>query len=927
MAERHDAMSVQVRLFGGVEAVIDGQVVDLGHARQRCVLAVLVAMANRPVSTDQLVDRVWGENPPPRSRAALYSYVSRLRTTLASTPKVTIERDPQGYRLIVDESDVDLHRSRTLITRARAGADDETALTLLAEALTLWRGEPFAGLDTPWLNGLRTALTAERYAAELDRTDLALRRGRHAELVAGLSVRVLEHPLDERLAGQYLLALRRTGRQADAITHYHLVRTMLADQLGTDPSAALQAIYHHILTGTDNRPAPPAPASVPRQLPAAPAWFTGREPEVTTLDRTAGTAGRTVVISAIAGTGGIGKTGLALHWAHQHVDRFPDGQLFVDLRGFAPLGEPLAPEHVIRGFLDGLGINPNRVPADWAAQTALYRSILADKRMLIVLDNAADADQVAPLLPGSPTCTVVITSRRHMPSLTTAHNAQHIPLGVLTEAEARHLLSGRLGADRVAAEADAVETLLACCAGFPLALGIVIGRALAHPTFPLSVLAAELSDDTSALGALDDVDAAASLPAVLSWSVRALTADQARMFGLLGIAPGPDISLSAAASLAALPSVPARLLLRELEHASLVQQHVPGRYRMHDLVRRYANETARERLTEDVRNDALRRVVDFYTHTAQAAHRVTNPHRAATELDPPAPGVHPEPLPDATAATAWLDAEHAALLAAQQTAADHTTAWHLATALHTFCGRRGHLDDRLTVWQVALRAVAVLPDPTRHIHAHRFLGGAYADLGRYDEGIEHLHHALALADEHDDTDEQARTHRMLAWAWGQRGDDKQALHHATRTLELVRTLDLPVREADALNMVGWSAAQLGEYDTAMAHCTAALALHRRHRNPDAEAATLDSLGYIAHHTGQHRQAVEYHQQALTLLRTLGDTYQAAVVLDGLGHPHVALGEYGQARAVWQEALELYQEHGRDTDAARVRGQLDNLESR
>jgi tetratricopeptide (TPR) repeat protein len=848
---------------------------------------------------------------------------------------VAITRDTQGYRLTVDETTVDLHRFRALIRQASASTDDQTALTLLEQALTLWHGDPFAGLDTAWLANLRTALVAERYAAELDRTDRALRCGRAAELVAELSVRVAEHPLDERLAGQFLLALCRTGRPADALTHYQQMRTALAEELGCDPSPALQAIYHQILTGEDHtdqpaNPTPSRPTPVPRQLPAAPVWFTGREPELAELSKVMDAmteVGRTVVISAIGGAGGIGKTWLAVHWAYQHLDRFPDGQLFVDLQGFAPAGEPVSAENAVRGFLAGLGVNPARIPVELDAQITLYRSMIADRRMLIVLDNAADAAQVVPLLPGSPTCTVLITSRRYLPSLVSHHNAQPFPLDVLTHDEARDLLYGRLGAERMAAEAEAVATLVAWCGGFPLALGIVVGRALAHPDFPLSVLAAEISDDTTTLGALDDADAAASLPAVLSWSVRALTTEQARLFGLVGIAPGPDISVPAAASLAALPERQVRAVLRELEHASLVQQHVPGRYRMHDLIRLYATTTAHRDIAGDARDAALRRVVDFYTHTAHTAFRLLHPHRSTIPLDPPAPGVRHQHLPDVPTAQAWLDSEHPVLLAAQHTAASHawySTVWQLASTLDTFHIWRGHHDDRFAMWRLAVDAIAHLPDPTPRIIAHRALGDAYVLLNHHEEGIGHLHQALALAEEHHDVHQQARTHQVIAGAWEHRGDNRQALQHATRSLDLYRTLDQPMGQAEALNAVGWFAARCGEYDTAHAHCQAALTLNRHHHNPYGEAETLDSLGYIAHHTGHHQPAIDYYQQALAVRRALGATSEVAETLDALGHPHVALGEHEQARAVWREAQRLYQEQGRDTDAEHLQQRLDTL---
>jgi tetratricopeptide (TPR) repeat protein len=685
--------------------------------------------------------------------------------------------------------------------------------------------------------------------------------------------------------------------------------------------------------GSIHQHLPPYQIPVPRQLPPAPLRFVGRLPELTQLTAAldiVAEAGTTVVISALAGAGGIGKTALAVHWADASQHRFPDGQLFVDLQGFSPAGAPLEPAVAVRGFLDAFGVAPDRIPADLHAQVGLYRSLVHGKRMLILLDNAASVEQVTPLLPGTPTCTVIATSRHRLAGLTTAYGARLLDLDVLPAADAQALLTRHLGLGRLAAEPDAVADLLAICAGLPLAVRIVAARAEHHPTFPLAVLAEELQDAAARLDGLDAGDLWVNLRAVLSWSVRALSPRAASLFGLLGIAPGPDSSLPAAASLAALPTEQARVMLRELENASLVQQHVPGRYRMHDLIRLYATDTAHHDLAEDVREAALQRLLDFYAHTAHTADRLLDPHSPPLQLDPPAPGVHPQPLPDAPAAMAWFTAEHPVLLAAQHTAACHAchaTVWQLSRFLHIFHSRRGHLHDRLATWRAALDAAAHLPDPTPRIHAHRRLGDAYAALGRHEEGIAHLHQALALAEEHHNPDQQARTHHVLAWASEQRGDDRQALEHATRARDLFRALDQPVGEAETLNAMGWYAARLGDYDTARIHCQAALIQNRHHHNPNGEADTLDSLGYIAYHTGHHQQAIGYHQQALTLFRALGNTYDSADILDHLGHPLETLGEHEQARVVWREALELYQEQGRNDDAARVQRQIDDLDKR
>ncbi|GAA1285163.1 hypothetical protein GCM10009634_33030 [Saccharothrix xinjiangensis] len=714
-------------------------------------------------------------------------------------------------------------------------------------------------------------------------------------------------------------------------------------------SVALQTGAVH--GGVHLHTARPSPAPVvPRQLPAAPGLLAGRAGELARLDRalTAGWrgsdideagpatadppaglagAGTTVLVSAIGGVGGIGKTWLALAWAHRHLDRFPDGQLFVDLRGFSPVGEPMEPAVAVRGFLDALEVDPDRIPTDLDAQAALYRSLVAGRRMLIVLDNAAASEQVVPLLPGSPTCTVLVTGRVRLASLIDRHGARHLPLGILTGDEARVLLADRLGADRTAAAPEAVDELVGLCGGHPLALSIIARTVDTRIHTPLAEVAAEVRE--LGLEMLDhDTDPAASLPAVLSWSLRHLTEQQRTVFALLGIAPGTDTTLLAAAALTALPPARARRALSALEEASLLERRPGGRHTMHDLVRAYATTTARDNLSKPVREAALARAVDFYLHTAHAADQLLNPHAEPIRLDPPVPGARPHPLPDPAAALAWLDTWHSHLLAAQQAAATHgrhQVVLHLAWALDTFHIRRGHRHDDLAVWQAAVHAAAHLPDPAAGILAHRRLGRAYAELGWYEQAAGHLRQALAHAEHHHDSLQSANTHYALAQAWERQGNHQQALEHARRALDLYCDLDQPVRKAVALNAVGWHFVHLGDYDAARDHCLEALVLHRRHGFPEGEAATLDSLGLIAHRIGDHRQALDHYHQAVTLLRGLGDAYMLVEILDRVGHAHAALGHHDQVRTVWQEVLELYRQQGRDSDAQRVQSQIDHLD--
>jgi DNA-binding SARP family transcriptional activator/tetratricopeptide (TPR) repeat protein len=900
-------------LLGDVRAFVDGREVEIKQRQQRCVLAVLLVDLARPVLVDTLVDRVWGERLPKHPRDALYSHVSRLRTALATSQDVRITQRSGGYVLDTDPESVDLQRFRELV--ADAGRHERNALPLLTEALDLWTGEPFADLDSPWLAATRDVLAGERLAARLDLTDLRLRDGGHSGLVAELTELTAAHPLDERAAAQLMLALYRSGRQRDALRHYDLVRHALADELGVDPSPPLRELHQRILTSTAELVATRPSAPVPRQLPAPPRSFSGRTGELDTLTTALKESGGAAVISAVGGLGGIGKTWLALRWAHEHLDEFPDGQLFVNLRGFDPSGRPTSPETAVRGFLDAFGVDPSAIPTGLEAQSALYRSLVAGKRLLVVLDNASDTAQVTPLLPGTTSAAVLVTSRDRLVGLAAGHGARPLPLDVLAEPEARALLASRLGAERVAAEPDAVRQLVASCAGLPAALGIVAARATANPELPLAVWADELRDTATRLAALDDADPTASLSAVLSWSCTALDAQQHRVFGLLGSAAAlPDISTSAVAALSGLPRSAATGALRALERVSLVQRHAADRYRMHDLVGLHAAHDSAVPTT--AREEALRGLVDHYTDTAFAGDRLLDPHRKPVGFAATADSG----LADSASAFAWFDAEHHCLPAVQRIAVDHgwhLDVWRLAWAMTTYHRRRGRSEDLRTAWEPGLAAADELGDAALQVVAHRNLASSYGDTGRPGEAVEHLRIAVTLAASPAD---MALLHRDLAMNCERLADYEAAFDHASRSLDLVRTLDNPVWEADALNNLGWFHAQLGRYEEARAHCEDSLNRCRELRDQDGEGNSLDSLAFIAGRTGRHDEAVRHYHDELILWRGLGYTSEQASALDRLGRTHLDWGERDLARATWQEAVEIYRGMHRTAE-------VDDLEQR
>jgi DNA-binding SARP family transcriptional activator len=867
-------MTAELRVLAGVEAYADGVRLDVGHARQRCVLAALVVDVNRVVTVDQLIERVWAGRLPHQVRQVLRNYVSRLRQALAPCG-VTIERQSGGYLLAADPDIVDMHRFRRLIGEAAAAGSS----ALYEQALELWQGEAFAGLDTPWVDNVRRALEQDRFAAESDHIDLALRQGRHASLLTTLLLRASAHPMDERVAAQVMLALYRSGRQADALTHYEKLRLRLVEELGIDPSPDLRRLHRQILTADATLlPVPPRPMPVPQQLPAPPRSFTGRTAELAALTDLSSTV-------VIGGTGGIGKTWLALRWAHDHLDEFPDGQLYVNLHGFDPSDPPTRPAVALRGFLDALGVDPAAIPVDPGAQAGLFRSLIAGKRMLIVLDNARDSEQIIPLLPGSSSCCVLVTSRHRLGGLVAGHGATRLDLDVFDSKDARELLASQVGADRVAAEPEAVAELLAVCAGLPLALRIVAARAAVHPGFPLSVLVSELQRSSGRLDALDAGELNANLRTALSVSFHALSSEAASVFTLLGAVPGPDISLTAVAALAELSVSRAGVLLRELEALYLVTQHSPNRYSVHDLVRLYAVECPTD-------PEALPRLTDFYLRTANTGAHLLYPHRQALDL---APGL---PLADEASALAWFDAEHAVLLAVSRLAEDEgwdRIVWQLAWTLNPFHRRRGHLHDDISVWQAGLAAAQRLGDTDAQAWAHRFLAHAHMRLG-LDNHVEATQQLRAALSDHG---------------------EKDLPDIIATSLDFYRSTGDTLWEADALAVLGWLSAEHGDTQQARSYCESALPLFRRHHDRVGEAAALDSLGYITHNSGRHNEALRYYREALALRRSVGDAYNEADTLSRLGDIHAALGQAKEAIATWHQALELYQTQNRGTHADRI----------
>jgi DNA-binding SARP family transcriptional activator/tetratricopeptide (TPR) repeat protein len=939
---------MEIRLLGPVEVSAGGRVLAAGQPQQRLVLAAVAVDVPRPVPASTVVDRVWAQDPPAQARTAVAARVTHLRHLLADAAATEASEsrpagpssDGQaaradwpdragsqerwlawvsgGYLLRVDSDQVDLLRFRRLAAEARRGErSDAERVGLLDEALGLWRGVALEGLRGEWASRMRDSWGMERVEAVLEWGRAALRLGHYARVIPVVRDLVEQHPYNEALAVVLVWALAADGRRDEAAEHCTSICHRLATELGADPGPALRKLQQAVL-GDQPLPAlspPPRPAAtppaVPAQLPGDVPGFAGRAAHLARLDTVLGTAAvqapTAVVITAVSGTAGVGKTALAVHWAHRVRCRFPDGQLYVNLRGFDPGGQVMQPATAVRGFLDALGLPAERIPADLDAQAALYRSLLAGRRMLVVLDNARDADHVRPLLPGTATALAVVTSRNELTPLVAADGAHPLSLDLLSTEEARELLARCVDPGRIAAQPQAVEEIITACARLPLALALVAARAATHPTFGLAALATELAAVGGRTGRLDGGDVLAQVRAVFSWSYSALTPPAARLFRLLGLHPGPDTTAPAAASLTAASLADTRGSLAELTRAGLLTEHAPGRYGFHDLLRAYATDLTQTIDPDEERRTATTRLLDHYTHTAHTAARLLNPVRDPIRIPvaPPAPNTTPEQPTDQRAALAWLTAEHPVLLAAQRLAAGtgfDTHTWQLAWALDTFLDRRGHWHDQVSAWQTALAAADRLGNLTATAFAHRALALAGSSLGGYGEAHTHLRRALDPSTEAGDLVGQAHTHLHLGGLWERQDRPDRALDHGQQALILFRATGHRRGQAGALNNLGWYHALLGDHAQAVTYCRQALTLFQQLGDRVGEAAACDSLGYAHHHLGHHTRAVDCYQQALTGYRDLGDRYQEATTLTHLGDTHLAADQPDAARAAWTDAL-------------------------
>jgi DNA-binding SARP family transcriptional activator/tetratricopeptide (TPR) repeat protein len=910
---------MEVSLLGPVEVRAAGRPVDLHQPRQRAVVAALAVDLGRPVQIDTLIDRVWGAQPPRQVRQALYTYISQLRRS--ASPDRLVRRSG-GYLLDLDPDQVDVHRFRRLVTAARAeSCPPPERVVLLRGAIDLWRGTPLADVSGDWAARVRGGWQQEHLDTVIAWADAELCAGEPHRTLGPLAALVEEHPLDEPLAARLITALHAGGRGAEALHQYARTRSRLAEELGTDPGPELQRLHRALL----GDPGPdPVTERVPAQLPHDVQGFVGRRLHLARLDALLDDQSTAMPIAVVSGTAGVGKTALAVHWSHLVRSHFPDGQLYVDLRGFDPACSVMTTTEAVRRFLEALHVPPLKIPAELDGRAALYRSLLADRRMLIVLDNALDPAQVRPLLPGAAGCLVLITSRNRLTSLIAAEAAHPLPLDLMDQTEARDLLHRRLGSGRPADPAT-VGRIIDRCARLPLALAVVAARAATHPQLPLWTLADEL--DRATLDPFTGEDAVSDVRTVFSWSYRALRPAAAAVFRLLGLHPGPEVTAGAVASLAGEPVERAGPLLAELAGAHLLTEIHPGRYACHDLLRAYAGELTRALDTDADRRAALHRLLDHYLHSAHAAAHRVDPNRSAIALAPPQPGTRPDHISDHRAALRWFTAEHPVLLAAIAHAARtgfDAHVWQLAWTLSNVCDLRGRWHDTVDTQVMALSAARRLGDPVAEAHALRSLGVAYAELGRYEEADQQLRRALRLFHEAGHVAGEGRTGLNLTFLLERQGRCAEALDRAEQCHRLLRDSGLRGEPIAALNWIGWLHAVLGHYDEAVLWCRRALAALELVDDRQCEAATWDSLGYAYCQLGRFAESVDALRRAIRMFRDIGDRFEEANSLTRLGGTHRAAGDVRAAGEAWREALSVLTELGH-RDAADIRAKLAGLD--
>ncbi|MQS01665.1 AfsR/SARP family transcriptional regulator [Streptomyces alkaliterrae] len=952
-------------VLGPVRAWRGEEPLSTGSPQQKALLVALLLRGGHTATAQELVDALWGEEPPQQALAALRTYASRLRKVLGSQTLVT---ESGGYMIdtAAPNTSLDLDEATRLAGEAEkfaASGDHGRARERYNDALALWDGEPLARVPGPYAEAQRARLEEWLLSLLEHRLDLDLQVGCHAEAVAELTALSAAYPLRERLRELLMLALYRSGRQAEALAVYADTRQLLAEELGVDPRPELAELQQRILRADESLNLTldrlPAPATfvMPRQLPATVPDFTGRTTQVAELSEQLATSERSVMaVSAVAGIGGVGKTTLAIHVAHAAKDRFPDGQLYADLRGTST--SPTEPGAVLAAFLRALGIADDAVPDGVEERAALYRSMLSGRRVLTLLDNARDAAQVRPLLPGTEGCAALITARTRMVDLAGAHL---VDLDVMSPEEAMTLFTKIVGAERVGAEREAAMDVVAACGFLPLAIRIAAARLASRRTWTVSVLARKLGDERRRLDELQAGDQAVRATFELGYGQ--LDAEQARAFRLLGLAEGPDISLHAAAALLGLDADDTEDLLESLVDTSLLESAAPGRYRFHDLVRLYARDCAlRDEHPPSERESALSRLLDFYLATAREVYRLGRPgdripaHLAQTRH----PGLQPT---DREEGLDWLFAEADCLLATARALTGPATlprAVDLLLVIRDLAESGSYSRQCAQVAETLLSAAQAAGDARSEGRTRTVLTFSNIAAGTFQQADEHAKRAMLLGLSVDDPivcgqvpnergiigicqghNEEAGAYLEQALAafradgnrpgeasalsnlsrvHGSTGRTDSAVALAEQALDIYRELGVTLRLANGRYALGLALTKVGRTAEALDHLRQALELFQRNRMCLWIGMTYFRMAEAELAAGNAARAAELAEQALTELRGIGGDWRRGQVLAVLGRALDALGQQGRAHACWRNALTIFETVG-SAEADSVRGLL------
>ncbi|MGO1057274.1 BTAD domain-containing putative transcriptional regulator [Crossiella sp. CA198] len=885
---------LSIHLLGPFQLFVDGAEVPVPSGRQRALLATLALAAGHPVAVTALAEAVWGEEQPANVRASLHTNVMRLRHLIGPE---RIGTEPDAYRLRAPAAAVDVHRFRDLLTRADHSTDPAAERALLDTALAQWHGQALESLPLlaaehePRLTELRLRAT-ERLA------DLAPDPG----LADRLRTLLAAHPLREPLWERLIRVLAQTGRRAEALAEYAACRRLFAAELGVEPGPALRELHLELLADKDE------PAPVPRQLPFDIGHFTGRAGELTALDR----AARPGSVLVIEGSAGVGKSALAVRWAHLNRHRFPGGELCLDLRGHADAA-PLPVSAALDTLLRGLGVPAAAIPSTVDERGALLRATLVRRKMLLLLDNAREVDQVRPLLPGG-AAVVLVTSRTQLRGLIARDGARRITLGGLSGADAAALLGRGIGADRAAAEPEAVRRLSTLCGQLPLALVLAGERASRFPDTPVAELVDELKDQRSRLDVLTDPqDPRTDLRAAFLLSYQGVRPPAARLFRLLGLHPGPDVDLWAAAALAGTGPRLARALLDDLVAAHLIAQPRPGRYRFHDLLRVYAAERADTEETPPEHAAALHRLTELYLVLAARGRALLSGSPRLAEVCDPDSGQPDWPRFSTGAdALTWCEAEHANLLALTRQLAGTGLAdpvWRLPWLLLGYLRNRRHLADWVELARLGVVAADRLADPVARFHAANCLGVAYNSAGRAEEARGQYREALAVAEEMGDRTKAAVMLNNLGTWHYDRGEHAEAVHYQERALAEAEATGSPAEPGIPLLNLGGSHARLRQFAQSLPYNQRALALFEREGDRFHAAIALGNLAETHWGLGEYQTALTYAERADAEHRELGAPSQLANNLIFLGRIAAALGDPGRARLAWTEARDIYRRTG------------------